>query len=250
MSDARHDPPVDDLLGAFALDAVEPEERARVERHLAVDPDARAEVDAMRETAAVLASIPHEGHDAPEGLWDRIAAAIETDDASERAVAPIPITRARAPRSVPMRVFAPILAAAAIVVVVLAVAVANRAPGNAVNVAAAYDHAVSHGATTVALDGGTNGGVEAEIALQPDGTGYLRNRNLTALPAGRTYQLWALTGSGASQRAISAGVLGRDPGAVAFHVASTPEAFAITIEQAPGVVQSSHQPTAVGEVST
>ncbi|HEX4492345.1 MAG TPA: anti-sigma factor [Acidimicrobiia bacterium] len=249
MSDAR-DHSVDDLLAAFALDAVEPEERARVERHLAVDPDARAEVDAMRETAAVLASVPREGQGASADLWDRIAAAIKTDDeAPERtAVEPIPITRTHGARSVPMRVFAPIAAAAAILVVVLAFAVANRAPSRVGDTAAAYRHAVAHGATTVALDTGAHAPV-AEIALQSDGTGYLRNEHLAALPAGRTYQLWAVNGTGASQTAISAGVLGPDPSAVAFHVASAPDAFAITVEQAPGVVQSTQQPAAVGEVN-
>jgi anti-sigma-K factor RskA len=243
---------VDDLLGAYALDAVEPEERELVERHLSVDPDARAEVDAMRETASVLASIPREAHDAPDGLWERIAAAIQTDDeAPERpAIAPIPITRARRSRSVPMKVFAPIVAAAAIAVAVLGVAVANRPPNRAGNVAAAYDDAVAHGAATIPLDAGTNGPVAAEIALRADGTGYLRNDHLGALPSGRTYQLWALVGTGSAQRAISAGVLGPDPHAVAFHVATRPDAFAITVERAPGVVQSTQQPAAVGEVRT
>jgi len=249
MSDEPRDRrAVDDLLGAFALDAVEPHERALVERHLAVDPDARAEVDAMRETAAVLASIPREGQDAPGDLWDRIAAAISTDAEAEHA--PIPITRARRARSVSMRVFAPLAAAAVIVVAVLAVQVANRSPNHAGDVAEAYHYAVAHGATTVSLDAGVHGPVAAEIALQRDGTGYLRNDRLAPLPSGRTYQLWALTGTGASQRAISAGVLGADPHAVAFHVASAPAAFAITVEDVPGVVHSTHQPAAVGEVKT
>jgi anti-sigma-K factor RskA len=255
MSDqARDRSSVDDLLGAFALDAVEPEERELVEHHLAVDPDARAEVDAMRETAAVLASIPRDTHDAPDDLWDRISSAIhepaaEPEPEPERsAVEPIPITRARRARSVPMRVFAPVVAAAAIVVLVLAVAIANRSPSRAGNLADAYRQAVAHGATTVALATQANGPVEAEIALQSDGTGYLRNEHLAALPAGRTYQLWAVTGSGGTQRVLSAGVLGPDPQAVAFHVASRPASFAITVEDAPGVVQSTQPATAVGEV--
>jgi anti-sigma-K factor RskA len=46
----------DELLAAYALDAVTDEERAIVERHLAGSPEARAEVDAYREAAAGLAS--------------------------------------------------------------------------------------------------------------------------------------------------------------------------------------------------
>ncbi|MGR0220991.1 anti-sigma factor [Agromyces sp. ZXT2-6] len=45
----------DDLLAAYALDAVTDEERAIVERHLAESPEARAEVDAYREAAVGLA---------------------------------------------------------------------------------------------------------------------------------------------------------------------------------------------------
>ena len=67
---------IDDLLGAYALDAVDADERELVERHLAGDPAARAEVDEMRETAAVLASLPVADEGAPADLWDRIAGAI------------------------------------------------------------------------------------------------------------------------------------------------------------------------------
>lgn len=45
----------DELLAAYALDAVTDEERAIVERHLAESPEARAEVDAYREAAVRLA---------------------------------------------------------------------------------------------------------------------------------------------------------------------------------------------------
>lgn len=49
--------PVDpeQLLAAYALDAVSDEERAIVERHLAASPEARAEVEAYREAAVGLA---------------------------------------------------------------------------------------------------------------------------------------------------------------------------------------------------
>ena len=58
------------LLGAYALDAVEGDERAAVEEHLLSCARCRAEVAEHREVAALLA---HGGADAPDGLWDRIA---------------------------------------------------------------------------------------------------------------------------------------------------------------------------------
>ena len=62
---------IEELLGAYALDAVDDDERRLVEAYLATNPRARAEVDQHREVATLLA---FGGADAPEGLWDRIAA--------------------------------------------------------------------------------------------------------------------------------------------------------------------------------
>ena len=250
----RPGPEVDELLGAFALDAVDPEERELVERHLATDPVARAQVDEMRETAAALASLPADDETAPAGLWQRIADAIATPgtEAGTDAAATnvVPLGRKRRFASVPARVVVPIAAAAAIAIVVLAVQVGNRAPSRAGDLAAAYNHAVDHGAATVALQPDLGKGVvAAEIALQSDGTGYVRSEHLAPLSPGETYQLWAVVAHGSGQEAISAGVLGREPNAAAFHVAGAPVAFAITVEQAPGVVTSTNTPIAIGKVS-
>ncbi len=134
-------------------------------------------------------------------------------------------------------------------IAVLAVQVGTRPPDRTGNLAAAYTHALDHGAASVSLQPQTgHGQIAAAIALQADGTGYLRNDHLAALPAGKTYQLWALVPHGGGQQAISAGVLGPDPQAAAFHVAGRPTAFAITVEDAPGVVQSAQSPVAVGPV--
>ena len=62
------------LLGAYALDAVDDDERREVEAYLAVDPRARAEVETHREVATLMA---FGGAPAPEGLWDRIADSLE-----------------------------------------------------------------------------------------------------------------------------------------------------------------------------
>ncbi len=70
-----------------------------------------------------------------------------------------------------------------------------------------------------------------------------------ALPDGQTYQLWAIVGAGDAQHAISAGVLGSNPSATAFPVSGAPQAFVITVEQAPGVVRSTQSPVAAGKVA-
>jgi anti-sigma factor RsiW len=61
----------EELLAAYALDAVDGDEATALERHLAVCPRCRQEVAAYRETAAMLA---YGGESAPEGVFDRIAA--------------------------------------------------------------------------------------------------------------------------------------------------------------------------------
>lgn len=252
MNDASR-PETNDLLGAYALDAVDRDERELVERHLADDPAARAEVDEMRETAAVLASLPVDAEGAPAGLWDRIAGAIRVSDESVPATTPgvvVPLTRQKRTAAVPARVAVPIAAVAALIIAILAVQVATQTPNRAGDLVAAYDNALAHGATAVRLERSGAQPVAAEIALKSDGSGYLRNDDLAPLPAGKTYQLWALVGRGSAQRAISAGVLGAEPNAAAFHVAGRPDAFAITIEDAPGVVQSVQDPAAVGTVPT
>lgn len=65
---------VAELLGAYALDALEPDEMAMVTAHLATCPRCAAEVDEYRSVAALLANA---GGDAPQGLWDRISSELQ-----------------------------------------------------------------------------------------------------------------------------------------------------------------------------
>jgi anti-sigma-K factor RskA len=67
---------IQELLGAYALDAVDGDEAEVVELHLRECPRCRAEVEEHRETAATLA---HLGAPAPAGLWDRIASQLEEE---------------------------------------------------------------------------------------------------------------------------------------------------------------------------
>ena len=78
--DTRHE--LDELLGAYALDAVDDAERRRVADYLEVNPRAAAEVQMHRETATMLAFT---GMDAPDDLWGRIA-----DEIAEQAPPPGP----------------------------------------------------------------------------------------------------------------------------------------------------------------
>ena len=70
--------------GAYALDALDPDERARVDAYLAGNRRPRDEVDELRESAASLALAPVDDVELPPGLWDRISASIDEEPARVR----------------------------------------------------------------------------------------------------------------------------------------------------------------------
>ena len=78
---------IEELLGAYALDATTAEERAQVEAHLAECPSCRAEVTAHLEVAALLGTA---GTGAPTGLWEKIAASLASQPGGAQAEAPEP----------------------------------------------------------------------------------------------------------------------------------------------------------------
>jgi anti-sigma-K factor RskA len=81
---------IEELLGAYALDAVDDFERRQIDDFLRRSPGAREEVAEMQHVAAHLA---YGDVDAPAGLWRRIKQALEHAD---RARAPAPRGRLRA----------------------------------------------------------------------------------------------------------------------------------------------------------
>src|SRR5262245_64213668 len=91
---------IEELLGAYALDAVDPDEREAIEAHLSGCPRCRAEVDAGREVAAGLAQT---GAPAPEGVWERIAGAIEGEAPPPLRLVAAPPDQGDAPPARPLR---------------------------------------------------------------------------------------------------------------------------------------------------
>jgi anti-sigma-K factor RskA len=255
---APNDPELDTLLGAYALDALEPGERARVDAYLATNARARDEVDELRESAASLALAPVDDAIAPPELWDRITSTIDAEDASDGSaggggddeLAPRRMRRGMNGMN-RARWLSLVAAAAAVVALVLATQVVSlhhkldnaRLTGEQA-AAAAFDRAGhAPGARQIALMP-TSGAEVARLVLLPDGSGYLKNDGLAPLDADHTYQLWALTGTTAKPVAISAGVLGSHPKAAAFTTGTDVHGFAITVEKSPGVGQSSQIPAA------
>jgi anti-sigma-K factor RskA len=234
-----------DLLGAYALDALDAGDRARVDDYLEQSAAARAEVDELRETAAMLALSPGPTETAPPEIWARITERITPAEA--RTVAPVVDLASR--RGVPWKIAAPIAVAAAIIVALLAYQVVDlrgQVDDNAVPTADRFhDATTAPGARQAALS--ANGSTVARVVVLPDGNGYLMNDDLAALDPQRTYQLWALVGNAKTPKAISAGVLGTDPHVAAFKISSQPlVGFALTEERNPGVITSHNDPIAIG----
>ena len=231
-----------ELLGAYALDAVDPDEAEAIELHLRDCARCRAEVADHRETAAMLA---HAGADAPADLWDRISGAIEMPAGAD--VIPLPprlgFTSKQSSRR---RWLAPAAAAAAVAVIgILGLQVRElqqRVDGMPVSGTAELAAAMNDpDAVLLHLDGGD--GTSVPVVVNGE-RAWLDADALPDAGDGRTYQLWGATGD----ELVSVAVLGRDPGVVSFDVAGY-AALAITEEVAPGVVRSAQEPVVIGELA-
>jgi hypothetical protein len=249
---------VADLLGAYALDAVDADERAAIEAHLATCARCRAEVAEHREVAALLAN---EGGDAPDGLWSRIADSLDAPP-PELRLQPVPPRPDLAPtppvvlaerRTRVPRWATAALAAAAAVLVLLGVTVVRQgdridqleAAATADPLEVAFQAALDDPSSTAVELTSPDGAVELRGTVTSDGRGFLRASNLPALGEDQTYQLWGATPAG---ELVSLGVLGADPGVVAFD-ASGFELLAISEEALPGVVAPTADPVAAGPLA-
>ncbi len=236
---------ISELLGAYALDAVEDDERAVVEEHLVDCARCRAEVEEHREVATLLA---HGGGDAPEGVWHRISASLDESPPDLRLVATAPHPPSL--RLVP-RLAVAAAAAAVVVVGVLGLQVHRQEEqiddlqaALAEPLVPAFERALADPDSELIELASADGRVVVRGVLTEDGTGYLRAGSLPELPAGRTYQLWG----GAGDQLVSLGVLGAEPNVVTFS-AEPYELFAITEEEAPGVVASANPPVVAGSTA-
>lgn len=249
-----------DLLGAYALDALEGDERAVVEQHAEHCRSCTKEIVDHREVAGLLTpgwAKP------PAGLWAKIAAALEEVPppldlapviAMKPGAGPTPTPRPAHRRSIATGIAATIAVAAITVVGFLGFRVAddNRLLGKlaigqhgeelqrSVNAALAEPQA-----RKVALRS-EDGASTAEAVVLTDGTGYLVRSNLPALTADRTYQLWALVGTSR----ISVGVLGAEPRISSFKMDGDVWALAITEEAAGGVESTKKNPVVLGRIDS
>lgn len=251
MTNPHEERSIEELLGAYALDAVEDHERDLVDGLLPGNARFRAEIDGHRETIGFLtqATLVPDGAPAPPHVWKGISARLEADPPPLRLVASDQRVRAARPAwaTRAMGVFA---AAAVIAVAVLGIRVVQQEgrlddmtaalAGDRLEQAANAAMAAP-GSEVVTLVDPAGSAVTARIAVQDDGIGYVVSDSLPALAPDRAYQLWVIV----DDTVLSAGLLGADPEISPFQVTGDIAGFAITEEVAEGVVASENDPVAL-----
>ncbi len=271
---------IQELLGVYALDAVDPETAAMVERHLGECVRCSMEVAQHHEVAGLLAN---SGGASPAELWSGIAGRLDgsappswerlakrleeeparvapVDEVTEPAAGTgadvIPIGSGSRRGRMAVRAALIVGAAAAVAAVALGVRVDHlnhqvSALQGSTPLTRAEQAALDAPATKQVLlrapSTGTTAVGKVTVILTRSGTGFVEAGGLSTLPADETYQLWGVIGS----RTISLGLMGSKPRVVPFSVAGNApvSAFAITAEHAGGVVRPSHTPVVSGEVT-
>lgn len=237
-----------DLLAVYALDALPAEDAQLVEDHLRDCPRCASELSGFRETAALLA---YSGADAPEGVWEAIAAHISGRQEPPKLSLVVGDRRSsdHAMRPWTRRFVA---ATAAVIIAVLGVAVVHEdrqvdqvrsALGAQQNLEAATVAALDPAARHVVLTA-FDGRPVASVAVLPDGRGYVIPVALPVLSDTRTYQLWSIVAG----RPVSGGLLGSTPGVFSFHMPPHTSVLAITNEPAGGSRTPTSSPVATGAV--
>ena len=236
-----------DLLGAYALDAVSPEERAAVDAYLVTAPLA-AEEAAQLAAVVVVLPLSVEPRDPPPALRSRLLAIVQEEEAEWKAAQadagqampapsslPAPAAAANsgwAPRlrdnlrRFPAYVYgggAALIAAAAILILVLV----NR---GGVTV-------ISHQGSAVAqvIDGVHLSGVTFTVDTRSDHTTAVHFSGLPNPPSGKAYELWLIPAKG--QPVPVAGFVpgsGHQFDAVYHYNAASYAVAAVSIERAPG----------------
>jgi anti-sigma-K factor RskA len=190
MNDTWNTHEIHALSGAYAVDALDPDERAQFERHLAACTACQAEVASLRETSALLAGDVEA--DPPAALRDSVLAAIST-------VRPLaPETPARAGSRRPRRLTTLLAAAVLVGVTGAGVAVWEQTRSETPSVADRVLDAADAQRVEVDLPGGARASVVRSVS---QGRAVLVTHDMPPAPPGRVYELWLQTPAGVMEPA-------------------------------------------------
>ena len=225
---------IHELTAAYALDALEPEERVAYEAHLPGCESCREELAAFLQTTEALAVAASGPTPAPE-LRERVLASAR---AEPQVVVPLAGSRRRA--AVP--VFAGVAAVAAVVAVALGLWAAHLS-SDLSSTRSALDRQRAAAivladptARRVPLKAGAG-----QLVVNEQGRAVLHLDGLPAAPAGKTYETWII----ASGTPVAAGVFagGASPDVVGVEgVVGNGDVVAVTVEKAGGTTKPTTPP--------
>ena len=234
------------LTGSYALDALPDLERAEFERHLPHCPSCDAEVRGLRETAARLAMA--RALQPPPGMEQRVLASTYRT----RQLPPLAVDHQRRaqvsrlfagqPGRIPRRVAA--FAAAASVAAAVALGVTQVSSQHQLESTRASDAAISRVVTapdariqTTRTRAGGSVTVVASAALRE---AVVTASGMVSPPAGRVYQVWVMSPSGARSAGLMAGA-----GTLLASAVVPGDRIGITVEPAGGTSKPTTTPVAV-----
>ncbi len=209
---------IHELTAAYALDALDPEERRAYEAHLETCESCREELASFATTTEALA-VAASGPVPPPDLRDRVLAAAR---AEHQVVVPLGSRRSRS---------VPVLAAAAAVAAVVAVALgvmAIRLSSDLDEARSALEILQDPDARTVDLQTGAG-----RLVVDPDGRAVLVLGGLEPAPDGKTYEVWVVEGD----TPVPAGLFPGSGAAELVDVEGTVgegDVVAVTLEEADG----------------
>lgn len=228
-----------ELLGAYALNAVDLEEATRIADHLDDCVDCLEDYRRFVEVAALLGPVEMKVDDE---LWGAIAREIGGGTPPPPRLRLEPRTQGHQGRRIaPERRRLLTMAAggiAAAAIVVLSIAIGHltseikslRGSLSAPQLNAAAASALANPDTRVLSLNSPKGAELALLGVTKSGGAYLIPRSLRALPADKTYQLWAPTSHGV----VSLGVLGGSPSTSWVHIDAGVTQLLLNIEPAGG----------------
>lgn len=253
-----------DQVGAYVLDALDPEERAAFENHLRGCSMCQAEVAELRQVVDVL-PLAADVAEPPSALRGRIMDAVRDDIGDRPDLVPLqPRPEAPAPVSLAAhrtrRGFGMGLLAVAAAIIVAALGVWNIQLQQSVNdkqktVAIANDvlqAELDHPVVAVMPGRGAARGASAKVIEPRHGSSvYMVVNGLPTSPANRVYQLWVMNG-GSHPIPVSAGVFTSSGRGVQYLKMPRPRegyrVTALTVEPGPsGSKSPTTQPIMIGK---
>lgn len=241
------------LSGAYAVDALEPDERDRFEAHLRQCTDCREEVDSLREAAAVLGT---DDVAPPAALRDRLL----TDIAAIRPLPPLMPEQAAVEPAAPAPVqldsrrkpgpgfasrFPLLVAAAAVLIAGVGGAVLRPWADDSQPAPQITAEGVLAAADATTVEKRFPDGAEATVVVSRSlGRAVIRTEDMRHAPDGKDYQLWLQTPAGEMQPAGLMPDL-RDATVLLEGDASRATGVGITVEPDGGSDRPTSEPIAV-----